>query len=240
MAFAHSTIRVRCASSSLDWVLNTRSPISGSIWSPVPRNSTRYRASASPMRPVWVSLRPSPSQSRNEPDLPSQLRFLRGGLEIGHVVFPKRQQLVCRPKSNTAWYSVSPGSATLPSALVRREGARRNGPARLGASTLVVVLAGQPPTSASLAAASERVSGSNASSATMLRKASAARASSTSASLAAASKRSSSSSRAWLYRLLFGEGCLHIRSSFLGRTSREMKPTLHMRLNCRNEAATPL
>src|SRR5579863_3200112 len=66
VALAHPTTRVRCARSSLDLVLNTRPPISGSILSPVPSSCTRYRASASPIRPVWVSLRPSPSQAMNE------------------------------------------------------------------------------------------------------------------------------------------------------------------------------
>lgn len=66
-AFAHSTIRLRCARSSLDLVLKTRPPMSGWIVSPVSSSSTRRRASARPMRPVAVSLRPGPAQARNEP-----------------------------------------------------------------------------------------------------------------------------------------------------------------------------
>jgi hypothetical protein len=65
-AFAHSTILVRYAGSSLDVVLKTRSPIFGSIVSPVLRSSTMRRASARPTRPACVNLRPSPAQARSE------------------------------------------------------------------------------------------------------------------------------------------------------------------------------
>src|SRR4029077_116654 len=65
-AFIQASTRVRYGSCSLDLVLKIRSPISGSILSPVSRSSTRCGAAPSPIRPVWVSLRPSPSQVMNE------------------------------------------------------------------------------------------------------------------------------------------------------------------------------
>jgi hypothetical protein len=65
LALAHSTTVVIPGSSSLLLVRNTRSPILGSISSSVPSNTTSSRASASVIRPVWVSLRPAPTHLVN-------------------------------------------------------------------------------------------------------------------------------------------------------------------------------
>jgi len=64
-AFAHSTTRVRWSSSWLEVIRYARLPIVGSITSSVPNAATSTRASARVMRPVWVSLRPAPTQSTN-------------------------------------------------------------------------------------------------------------------------------------------------------------------------------
>jgi hypothetical protein len=62
---AHVTTVVIPGSSSLLFVRNTRSPILGSSLSWVPSSPTSSRASASVTRPVWVSVRPLPTQPVN-------------------------------------------------------------------------------------------------------------------------------------------------------------------------------
>ena len=64
-ALAHSTMSMSWNSSWLEGVRNTRSPIFGSITSSVPSSSTSVRASVRVTRPVWVSLRPAPTQRTN-------------------------------------------------------------------------------------------------------------------------------------------------------------------------------